>query len=86
LVSSDSQEDIKAAEPLDPAMRAAAMQASRYMTWAGAGELILSVVVMLLLKSAHNHLWFVYGIILVIGGCTIIGYGQFMRRRIARMS
>jgi multidrug transporter EmrE-like cation transporter len=85
-VSSDNQEGTAAAQPLDPAMRATAMQASRYMTWSGVGELILSVVVMLLMKSSHNHLWYVYGLLLVIGGCTILGYGQFMRRRVARMS
>jgi uncharacterized membrane protein HdeD (DUF308 family) len=76
-MSSDNQ-------PLDPAARAV-LQASRYMTWSGAGELVLSVVVMLLMKSAHNHLWYVYGIFLILGGCIIMGYGQFMRRRVARL-
>jgi multidrug transporter EmrE-like cation transporter len=69
---------------LDPAAQAV-LQASRYMTWSGAGEIVLSVVVMLLMKSAHNHLWYVYGIVLIVGGCLILGYGQFMRRRVARL-
>jgi hypothetical protein len=68
----------------DPVTKAA-LQASRYMTWAGVGELILSVVVMLLMKSQHNRLWYVYGIVLILGGCIILGYGQFMRRRITRV-
>jgi Na+/melibiose symporter-like transporter len=72
-------------QALDPVSRAA-LQAARLMTWSGAGELVLSVVVMLLMKSAHNHLWYVYGIVLILGGCIIIGYGQFMRRRITRPS
>jgi TM2 domain-containing membrane protein YozV len=37
------------------------------------------------MKSAHNHLWYVYGIFLILGGCIIMGYGQFMRRRVARI-
>jgi hypothetical protein len=68
----------------DPVTKAA-LAASRYMTWAGVGELILAVVVMLLMKSQHNRLWYVYGIVLILGGCIILGYGQFMRRRIARI-
>lgn len=68
----------------DPVTKAA-LAASRYMTWAGVGELILSVVVMLLMKSQHNRLWYVYGIVLILGGCLILGYGQFMRRRITRI-
>ena len=55
------------------------------MTWSGAGEIVLSAVVMLLMKSAHNHLWYVYGIVLILGGFIILGYGQFMRRRVARL-
>jgi hypothetical protein len=85
-VSENVETSAAAAEPLDPAARAVALQASRYMAWSGGGELLLSVVVMLLLKSGHNHLWYVYGIILVVGGCTILGYSQFMRRRVMRMS
>lgn len=71
-------------QSLDPAARAV-LQASRYMTWSGAGEIVLSAVVMLLMKSAHNHLWYVYGIVLILGGFIILGYGQFMRRRVARL-
>ena len=86
-MSDDNQEPgTAAAEPLDPALRATAMQASRYMTWAGLGELLLSVVVMLLMKSQHSHLWYVYGIVLILGGCVILSYGQFMRRRVVRMT
>jgi len=85
-VSDDNQEPGAAAQPLDPATRATAMQASRYMTWLGVGELLLSVVTMLLLRRGHDHLWYVYGIFLVVGGCAIIGYSLFMRRRVVRMT